>query len=136
MAEGFARAYGTDVIEPASAGLAPAHIIQPLTKQVMAGKNISLDGLHAKDLSHIDLEGLDLIVNISGRPLPAGLPIKVIEWRVQDPIGCDEATYITVRDQIEQLIMGLILDLRRENRPAKRPPSLRSILNRNKSAHL
>ena len=130
MAEGFARAYGSDVIEPSIAGLAPAPIIQPLTKQVMAAKNISLNGLHAKDLSHIDLQSLDLIVNISGRPLPTGLPIKVMEWRVQDPIGCDEATYLTVRDQIEQLTMSLILDLRRENRPAKRPPSLRSILNR------
>jgi protein-tyrosine-phosphatase len=135
MAEGFARAYGSDVIDPSSAGLAPAPIIQPMTKQVMAGKNINLDGLHAKDLSHIDLQSLDLIVNMSGRPLPTGLPIKVLEWRVQDPIGCDEATYLTVRDEIEQLIMGLILELRRENRPAKRPPSLRSILDRNKSAH-
>lgn len=135
MAEGFARAYGSDVIEPSSAGLAPAQIIQPLTKQVMAAKNISLEGLHAKDLSHIDIQNLDLIVNMSGRPLPTGLPINVMEWRVQDPIGCDEATYVTVRDQIEQLIMGLILDLRRENRPAKRPPSLRSILNRHQKAH-
>jgi arsenate reductase (thioredoxin) len=136
MAEGFARAYGSDVMEPSSAGLSPAPIIQPLTKQVMAAKNISLDEQHAKDLSHIDLRKIDLIVNLSGRPLPAGLPVKVLDWRVEDPIGCDEATYLAVRDQIERLIMGLILELRRENRPGKRPPSLRSILNRRKRAHL
>jgi protein-tyrosine-phosphatase len=135
MAEGFARAYGSDVIEPLSAGLAPAAIIQPLTKQVMAAKNISLDQQQAKDLGQIDLQNIDLIVNISGRPLPTGLPIKVLEWQVEDPIGCDEATYRTVRDQIEHLIMSLILELRREKRSAKRPASLRSILNRHKRTH-
>jgi arsenate reductase (thioredoxin) len=135
MAEGFARAYGSDVIEPSSAGLAPAPIIQPLTKQVMAAKNISLDQQHAKDLSQIDLQNIDLIVNMSGRPLPTSLPVNVTEWRVDDPIGCNEATYLAVRDQIEQLIMGLILELRRENRPSKRPASLRAILNRRNRAH-
>ncbi len=135
MAEGFARAYGSDVIEPLSAGLAPAPIIQPLTKQVMEAKNISLDDQHAKDLSRIDLKQVDLIINMSGRPLPENLPVEVREWRVEDPIGCDEATYLAARDKIEHLIMGLILDLRRENRPAKRPPSLRAILNRGRRAY-
>ena len=130
MAEGFARAYGSDVIEPFSAGLAPAAIIQPLTKQVMEAKNISLEELYPRDLSQIDLQSIDLIVNISGRPLPTGLPVEVRDWRVEDPIGKDEATYIAVRDKIEHLIMGLILDLRREKRPANRAPSLRSVLKR------
>jgi protein-tyrosine-phosphatase len=128
MAEGFARAYGSDVLEPHSAGLAPAAIIQPLTKQVMEAKNISLDDQHTKNLSHIDLREIDLVVNISGRTLPANLPIEIREWRVEDPIGCDESTYIAVRDQIEHLVMGLILDLRRENHPPRKSPSLRSML--------
>lgn len=130
MAEGFARAYGSDVIEPVSAGLAPASIIQPLTKQVMEAKNINIDDLHAKDLSEVDLQRLDLIVNMSGRPFPAGVPIEIRDWKIEDPIGQDEETYIAVRDQIERLVMGLILDLRRGTQPAKRSPSLRTILNR------
>jgi arsenate reductase (thioredoxin) len=130
MAEGFARAYGSDVIEPHSAGLAPAAIIQPMTKQVMEAKNISLDDQHAKDLSQIDLHDIDLVINMSGRSLPTNLRIEVREWRVEDPIGRDESTYIGVRDQIEHLIMGLILDLRRENRLPTKPPSLRSMLRR------
>ncbi|HLH02323.1 MAG TPA: hypothetical protein VKX25_06120 [Bryobacteraceae bacterium] len=128
MAEAFARAYGSDVMEPLSAGLAPAYIIQPLTKQVMEAKNISLEGLYAKDLGAIDLTTVDLIVNMSNRPLPPGIPVEVREWRVEDPIGQDEETYIAVRDQIERLVMGLILDLRRAKRPAKRAPSLRTLL--------
>jgi arsenate reductase (thioredoxin) len=128
MAEGFARAYGSDVLEPYSAGWAPAAIIQPLTKQVMEAKNISLDDLHTKDLGEIDLHQMDLVVNMSSRPLPHNLGIEFREWRIQDPIGCDESTYIEVRDQIEHLVMGLILDLRREGRPPRKSPSLRSML--------
>ncbi|MBV8864660.1 MAG: hypothetical protein JO210_04590 [Acidobacteriaceae bacterium] len=130
MAEGFARAYGSDVIEPVSAGLAPAAIIQPLTRQVMEAKNINIDDLHAKDLSEVDLQRLDLIVNMSGRPFPAGVPIEVRDWKVEDPIGQSEEIYIAVRDQIERLVMGLILDLRRGAQPARRSPSLRTILSR------
>ena len=131
MAEAFARTYGSDVIEPLSAGLAPAYIIQPLTKQVMEAKNISLEGQYAKDLGAIDLNSVDLIVNMSNRPLPPGIPVEVRDWRVEDPIGQDEETYIAVRDQIERLVMDLILELRRVRRPAKRAPSLRSLLGGN-----
>lgn len=128
MAEAFARTYGSDVMEPLSAGLAPADIIQPLTKHVMEAKNISLEGQYAKDLSSIDLRNIDLIVNMSNRALPANTPVEVREWHLEDPIGKDEETYIAVRDQIERLVMGLILDLRRAKRPAKRAPSLRTLL--------
>lgn len=117
-------------MEPVSAGLAPAPIIQPLTKHVMEAKNINIDDLYAKDLSAIDLESIDILVNISGKTLPANIPVEVREWKVEDPIGREEDVYIAVRDQIERLVMGLILDLRRGNRPAKRPPSLRSMLSR------
>jgi arsenate reductase (thioredoxin) len=130
MAEGFARAYGSDVIEPVSAGLSPAHIIQPMTKQVMLAKNINLDGQHAKDLSQINLQSVDLIINMSGRTLPPNLPVPVQNWQLEDPIGKNEAIYVAVRDQIEHLVMALILDLRRQIRPPKRPPSLRALLTR------
>src|SRR5579871_1009678 len=36
MAEGFARAYGSDVMTPLSAGLSPAPIVAPLTKLTLA----------------------------------------------------------------------------------------------------
>ena len=130
MAEGFARTYGSDVIEPVSAGLSPAAYIQPLTKKVMEAKNIRIDDQHAKDLGQIDLPSLDLIVNMSGRTLPPGIPIEVRTWKVEDPIGQDEATYVEVCNEIENLVMGLILDLRRGTRPIKRPPSLRTMLSR------
>lgn len=113
MAEGFARHYGGDVMEPASAGLAPAPIVQELTKKVMQAKNVNIDDQYAKHLGSLDVHGFDLIVNMSGTKLPTRVPIAVRDWNVEDPIGREEDVYIAVRDQIEMLVMRLILELRR-----------------------
>ena len=122
MAEGFARKYGSDVLEPFSAGTAPASIVQPLTHQVMEEKNISLDGQHPKHCSAFDLSTFDLIVNMSGYRLPGRPSGEVREWKVIDPIGRSEDVYISVRDDIEAAVMRLILELRTGRTPATRSP--------------
>lgn len=121
MAEGFARKYGSDVMEAASAGFTPASIVQPLTQKVMEAKNISLEGHFPKDLEHVPLSGFDLIVNISGRKLPTRMPMEVREWTVEDPMGGPEEEYLTARDQIENMVMRLVLDLRKSTRPPRAP---------------
>ena len=119
MAEGFARRYGSDVMEPWSAGLAPANVIQPLTKKVMEAKNINIDDLYPKELNTLDFTSFDLIVNMSNRPFPTRLPIEIRDWKVEDPVGKTEEVYVAVRDQIEMLVMHLILEFRREERKAE-----------------
>ena len=114
MAEGFGRRYGSDVMECASAGLAPASIVQTMTRQVMEAKNINIDDQYPKDLEQVPLSRFDMVINMSGRQLSTRLPIPVREWKVEDPIGQSEAVYLEVRDQIENLVMQLILELRRE----------------------
>ena len=121
MAEGFARKYGSDVMEAASAGFAPAAIIQPLTRKVMEEKNINLDEHFPKDLAGVAMSGFDMIVNISGKKLPTKMPMEVRDWTVEDPMGKDEEHYVIARDQIEHLVMRLILDLRKASRPAAGP---------------
>jgi len=119
MAEAFARKYGSDVIEAASAGFSPAPIVQPFTRKVMNEKNISLDAHFPKDLEHLPLTGFDLIVNISGKKLPTKMPMPVREWDIADPMSKSEDDYRKVRDQIENLVMSLILDIRKFNREPK-----------------
>ena len=113
MAEAFARAYGSDILSVRSAGLAPASIVQPLTRQVLAEKNIASDGQFPKGLESVAAEAFDLVVNISGEPLPSR-PVahRSIEWRVRDPIGQSETLYRAVAAEIEALVMRLILELR------------------------
>lgn len=128
MAEGFARKYGSDVIEPSSAGFAPANIVQPLTKKVMEAKNINIDHQFPKDLDQVGVSQFDLIVNMSGNKLPGNIPVEVREWTVQDPIGESEETYVQVRDQLEHQVMRLILDLRRDARKSRPQPSAERLL--------
>ena len=114
MAQGFAAAYGKDVMVAQSAGLAPAEGVSGLTRKVMLAKNIKLDNHFPKAISEIGISGFDLVVNISGYDLPVKPAAPVREWQVEDPIGAKEEIYCKVRDQIEQLVMNLILEFRRE----------------------
>ena len=117
MAEAFARAYGSDVLIPASAGLAPAGIVAPLTLQVLAEKNITAGAQFPKGLDLVSQAPFDLAVNMSGYPTP--LPAaRVMEWSVRDPIGEKLEVYRSVANEIEGLVMKLILDLRSGRQPA------------------
>src|SRR6267143_4877245 len=77
MAEGFARAYGSDVIAAQSAGLAPAVSVAPLTRAVMLEKNIDIGDAFPKGLDFAMRQGVDLIVNMSGRKLPPQSAVEV-----------------------------------------------------------
>jgi arsenate reductase len=113
MAEGFARRYGSDVMEASSAGLAHAVEIPIETLQVMEEKNIPLDGQFPKGLDDVEFGSFDMVVNMSGIPLPPYLTMAVREWEVPDPVSKRIEYHRKVRDVIENLVMKLVLDLRR-----------------------
>jgi arsenate reductase (thioredoxin) len=117
MAAGFARTYGADVLTVQSAGLAPAMTVSSLTRQVMLEKNIDIGQEFPKTLEMASPSEADLIINMSGHPLPGKTEAKVETWAVRDPIGESEEVYREVRDQIEQRVMRLILKVR-----ARKPP--------------
>jgi arsenate reductase (thioredoxin) len=111
MAEAFARAYGSDVMVAESAGLMPAGIIAPQTRQVLAERNLNIDGHYPKGLEIVAREPFDVVVNMSG--VQVNLPdTRELMWPVRDPIGQPESVYQSVVQQIEGLVMGLILSLR------------------------
>jgi len=112
MAEAFARAQGNDVLAPASAGLSPAGALPKSTLLAMQEKNLDLSGHFPKSLTSLSLAEFDLIVNMSGLPIPRERGKAVREWNVPDPIGMDYEDHCVIRDQIETLVMNLILELR------------------------
>lgn len=111
MAEAFARAYGSDTLWVQSAGLGPAPMVAPLTRQILQEKNVRSDDQFPKGIDMMSREKFDLVINMSGRKFnfPSG---EMVEWVVRDPIGETAATYRAVADQIEGLVMRLILDAR------------------------
>ena len=111
MAEAYARTYGSDVIVPFSGGTSPAVMVAPFAIQILGEKNIGTEGQFPKG---IDLysERFDVVVNMSGQELsiPAG---RTMEWTVPDPGGQSEEAYRAAARLIEELVMRLILELRK-----------------------
>lgn len=112
MAEALANKYGSDVLDASSAGLAPAISTTPHTRKVLAEKNVELGEHRPKNLSEIDLQRVDLLVNMSGQQLPSNRTLQIENWAVPDPYGLDENAYRRVRDDIEMRVMRLVLKLR------------------------
>ena len=116
MAEGFARHYGKDDIDVSSAGLMPMSTVPLLTRRVMLEKNIPIDAQYPKGVELFRQKPFDVIINMSGSALPGGMAGPVDEWVVTDPYGRGEGEYRQVRDDLEDRVMRLLIQMRR--RPA------------------
>ena len=113
MAEGFAVAYGSDVLVPASAGLAPANSVHSVTRRAMMEKNIDLKDHFPKALRHLSRAQFDVVINMSGSFLPGPPQGQIVDWDIDDPVYMDYEEHCQIRDEIERRVMGLILELRR-----------------------
>jgi arsenate reductase (thioredoxin) len=116
MAEAFARAYGSDVILPASAGLRPAVKVAPDTVRAMAEKSLDLEGQFPKSVRQLGHSEFDLGINMSDFALSDHFEFPIREWRVPDPIFLTFEEHCEVRDQIEYLVVDLIQEFRREKK--------------------
>jgi arsenate reductase len=114
MAEGFARALGSDCMVPASAGVYPAHSLAPDTVRAMDEKGIDLREHFPKAVHHLDRVKFDVVVNMSDRFLPEETGVRLLEWEVPDPVAMEFEDHCKVRDLIERKVLGLILEMRQE----------------------
>ncbi len=112
MAEGFARVLGSDVLEAASCGIAPAPSVSRLTRQVMAERGIDVSAHYPKSLGEVPVEEFDVVVNMSGMMLPVDVDSRLLHWDVTDPMGGPRELYDQVADRIRSLVEGLIEELR------------------------
>jgi arsenate reductase (thioredoxin) len=112
MAEAMARKYGSDVLEVASAGLAPADMTTPHTRSVLAEKNVEIGEHLPRRFRDASFRSFDLIVNLSGSSMPRSLGVPVEDWNVEDPMGKSEEEFRKTREIIEMLVMRLILRAR------------------------
>ena len=84
------------------------------TAQAMNEKNINIGSQFPKKFESFNTDEFDLIVNLSGYPLPQKIQVPVREWQVKDPYLQDPKIYSAVCDDIENRVMHLILELRRQ----------------------
>jgi protein-tyrosine-phosphatase len=130
MAEGFARTLGGGLLVADSAGLSPMQTLPEVTARVMQEKGIDVSGQFPKPVSSLDVKGYDLVINMTGLSISSLPPTSTRNWIVPDPVGARDDVVREVRDEIESLVMGLILELRRMREQWEKPrlhPKLRGV---------
>lgn len=133
MAEAFANRYGSDVLVASSAGLHPCEMVAPATVRLMLEKNIDLSSSLPKGLEETGFD-FELIINMSGWPMPNPPRSPLREWKVDDPICFTDDRHREVRDHVETLVQRLIIELRKkkdgrgdDSTAAARPDSTRVV---------
>jgi arsenate reductase len=119
MAEALARHLGDGIVQPSSAGIYPAAVVQPETFQVLKERGISLEPRQPRSILLVQPAQFDVIVNMSETPLNNllfGFAGREIVWYVPDPIGQTIQVYRAVRDEIERKVTGLVEELRAASR--------------------
>jgi arsenate reductase len=114
MAEAFANHYGGDVLTAVSSGLGPTQGVARNTVRVMAEMDIDVSQHVPRLYNPFEAAGCDIVINMAGFDLPGPQPRGLIAWDVNDPFQSPLDTYRAVRNDLEQRVMRLILDLRRQ----------------------
>ena len=116
MAEAIASRDAADVIEAASAGLAPLGFVAAQTKRTLAKNGYPNDGLESKPIIRTSWDAAHLVVNMSGRPRERVFPDfgKVEDWEIEDPYGEDAAVYQRIFEEITRRVWALAERLREQ----------------------
>ena len=120
MAEAVARQIASDVMEVASAGLAPLGFVAELTLRTLVANGYTEAGLSSKPITPDVWDHADLVINMSGRPREMAFRrfAKVEDWDVEDPYGEDAEAYQKTFEQIQERVSELAERLRVQKAPA------------------
>ncbi len=112
MAEAFARMHGAGQVIAMSAGSRPSGMINPRAIAFMAERDADLSMQQSKSLDSIGSEAFDAVVTMGcGDACPWVPGARRIDWALPDPKHLDDAGFRRVRDDIEQRVLALLLEL-------------------------
>lgn len=111
MAEAFANAYGSDVLEAQSAGFVPAGRVSRSAQKLLLEKGIPLPDATPRAFTQRELDSFDVIVNLCEYGLPK-TSSKVVKSLIPDPVYLQADEQREVRDSIEKIVLTLVLQLR------------------------
>jgi len=112
MAEGFARFYGSSLVEAHSAGTHPAQMINPDAAAVMKERGVDISSQYPKLLEDIPAKPDILITMGCGVACPFIPSFYREDWSLKDPVGGSPEKFREVRDLVEQKIIELITRLK------------------------
>ncbi len=108
IAEGFAKKYGSDVLEVYSAGTDPADQVKPNAVEAMKELEIDISDQYPKLLEDIPAE-LDILITMGCGVECPFVPCKMREdWGLDDPVGKPMEVFRETREIIEAKVKELI----------------------------
>jgi arsenate reductase len=114
MAEGFFRKYAPEGYLAISAGTVPAGEINPVAIQVMEETSIDISEQKSKIITEDMIRNADVRINMGcmdKHSCPALFVNNIIEWTIEDPKGKSLEKVREIRDDIEQRVRQLVVDL-------------------------
>jgi arsenate reductase len=112
MAEGFARMLGGGLIEVFSAGSRPSGVINPEAIAAMKEVGIDISQQCSKGFKDLPRQGLDYVVTMGCQDVCPFFPAKEeFVWDIPDPKGQGPEFFRTVRDQIKNQVVQLLLEI-------------------------
>ncbi len=130
MAEGFARALASDIMEPISGGVEPDTSVDPNAVAVMKEARVDISGAKPKILPLDVLYSVDVVVHMgcgseNSCPFVPGVPQE--NWGLEDPQGGSIEAYRRTRDVIRERVEDLADRLRAQmGRPRRGRSGLRT----------
>ena len=113
MAAAYLSYLSYETIEVRSAGSMPADQINPSVVAAMMEENIDISKNVPKILTTEAVQDSDYVITMGcGDACPIFPGKKYLDWKLEDPAGQGIASIRPIRDEIKQLVWGLIEEIK------------------------
>ncbi|MEU1537062.1 arsenate reductase ArsC [Actinacidiphila glaucinigra] len=118
MAAAFLTHLAGERVEVRSAGSAPADAVNPAVVEAMREAGIDISAEVPKVLATEAVQSSDVVITMGcGDVCPYFPGKRYLDWQLDDPAGQGVDAVRPIRDEIEQRIKGLLVELGVETRP-------------------
>ncbi len=112
MAAGFLEHLGQGRVEVLSAGSAPKESINPIAVEAMLEKGIDIANRKPKILTNESVQASDVVITMGcGDACPFYPGKRYEDWVLEDPAGQDLQFVRKVRDEIEERVKQLLIEI-------------------------
>jgi arsenate reductase (thioredoxin) len=114
MAAALLARRGGDRVVVRSAGTDPADTVNPAVVEAMAeiGIDLHASGAHPKKLTDATVQASDVVITMGcGDECPYYPGKRYLDWKLDDPAGQGVAAVRPIRDRIDELVQGLLVEL-------------------------
>lgn len=112
MAAAFLTHLAGDKVEVRSAGSAPADTVNTAVVEAMKEVGIDISAETPKVLTVEAVQASDVVITMGcGDTCPVFPGKRYLDWQLDDPAGQGVASVRPIRDEIEQRIRGLLIEL-------------------------